>query len=164
MAPLELIRQTSKPSSSAMGRAKVWRRPVTRQTCTPRWWARRREARFAAGVLNFESSRVPSISMASSRIEGFTASDSNIACRGELHDIVRQIHGLPAGWHIPVRTDSAGGLSHSFHAPPAGRLLAVDHYYWWRHRFAGLHRGGDDPRSHLLPALVSLSQPPQPHP
>src|SRR5580658_8304094 len=52
-----------------MGRAKVWRRPVTRMTSTPWACARRRVARSVSEMRNSGLSRVPSISMAMRRRE-----------------------------------------------------------------------------------------------
>src|SRR5579864_2820417 len=72
-APLELIKYRSKPSCWAIGRAKVCRRPVTRMISTPAACARRRACRLAGGIWNWLFSRVPSISMASRRMGGFTA-------------------------------------------------------------------------------------------
>src|ERR1700674_725299 len=52
-----------------MGRAKVWRRPVTRITSMPWAWACLRVARSVSEIWNSGLSRVPSISMAMRRRE-----------------------------------------------------------------------------------------------
>src|SRR4029077_1175471 len=63
-----------------MGRAKVWRRPVTRMTSIPWAWARPRVARSVPEIWNSGLSRVPSISMAMRRRESAVTSNFNIGC------------------------------------------------------------------------------------
>src|ERR1039458_904377 len=78
-APLELMSQRSKPSCWAMGRAKVWRRPVTRTISMPEAWARRRAVRSSGEIWNWGLRRVPSMSVAMRRMEfGF-----RLAFRGD---------------------------------------------------------------------------------
>src|SRR6266404_1343302 len=62
-----------------MGRAKVWRRPVTRITSMPWACARLRVARSASEIRNSGLSRVPSISMAMRRRE--SAGTNNFSIR-----------------------------------------------------------------------------------
>ena len=49
-AAFELMTHKSNPSCCAMGRANLWRRPVTTTTSTPAAWARRRPAMSAAEI------------------------------------------------------------------------------------------------------------------
>src|ERR1700734_976775 len=51
-----------------MGRAKAWRRPVTRTISMPAAWARRRASRSSDEILNWGFSRVPSMSVAIRRM------------------------------------------------------------------------------------------------
>src|ERR1700730_9748874 len=61
-----------------MGRAKVWRRPVTRMTSMPWACARLRVVRSVSEIRNSGLSRVPSISMAMRRSESAGTDNFNI--------------------------------------------------------------------------------------
>ena len=80
-APLELINHKSNPSCLAMGNAKACLRPVTRTISMPAAWALRRAIKSPSEIWNCGLSSVPSMSVASSRIEGLesiTISNANI--------------------------------------------------------------------------------------
>src|ERR1700675_3657402 len=89
-----------------MGRAKVWRRPVTRITSMPWAWACLRVARSVSEIWNSGLSRVPSISMAMRRRE----------LTGTHNFSIRQVPGgapgVPPGPHATYNSWSSTSTDH----------------------------------------------------